>query len=140
MSPQYGIENPSFRNGYWFYFNDNGTPITAFGSALSGQENVFIGDELVSSKRTWRFSNHHKFSHNGADYEVSFKVTNWLSGELVCSLKKNGILLDTATKAYTTNPDKSFSWKRFLLTFVYGGIFGFCAVWGFYTAKNYFGG
>ncbi len=140
MSPQYGIDNVSLSNGYWFYFNDEGTPITAFGSALSGHEKVFVGDELISSKRNWRFSTCHKFAHNGADYEVEFRVANWRTGELVCSLKKNGVLLDTATKAYATTPDKAFSWKKFLLSVVYGGIFGFSVMWGFYAAKNYFGG
>lgn len=140
MSPQYGIDNPSLSNGYWFYFNDDGTPITAFGSALSGREKVFIGDELISNKRNWRFSTRHKFTHNGAAYEVEFKVTNWRTGELVCNLKKNGVLLDTATKAYATKPGTVPSWRRFLLSVVYGGIFGFGVVWGFYAAKHYFGG
>ena len=140
MSPQYGIDDVSLSNGYWFYFNDEGTPITAFGSALNGSEKVFIGDELISSKRNWRLSTSHKVTHNGADYEVEFRVTNWRTGELVCSLKKNGVLLDTATKAYATTPDKAFSWKKFLLSFVYGSIFGFCVVWGFFAVKNYFGG
>ena len=139
MSPQYGIEDASLSNGYWFYFNDEGTLITAFGSALNGSEKVFIGDELISSKRNWRFSTSHKFTHNSADYEVEFRVTNWRTGELVCSLKKNGVLLDTATKAYATTPDKAFSWKKFLLSFVYGSIFGFCVVSGFFAVKNYFG-
>lgn len=140
MSPQYGIDNPSLSNGYWFYFHDEGTPITAFGSALSGRERIFIGEELISSQRSWNFNTCHKFTHNGSDYEIEFRTTNWLKGELVCSLKKNGVLLDTATKAYATTPDNAFSWRKFLLSVLYGGIFGFCVAWGFFAAKNYFDG
>lgn len=140
MSPQYGIDNVSLSNGYWFYFNDEGILITAFGSALSGCEKVFVGDELVSRKRNWRFSTCHKFAHNGADYEVEFRVTNWRTGELVCSLKKNGVLLHTATKAYATASAKAFTWKKFFINFFYGSIIGFSAAWGFFTALKYFGG
>jgi hypothetical protein len=139
MSPQYNNERVSFRNGYWFYFNDQGTPITAFGSAISGKEKVFIGDELVSERLSWRFTSSHHFNHDGADYELAFKTTNWLTGELVCSLTKNGVLLDTATKAYTVKSGRSF-WKDLLISMLFGGIVGFCAVWGFHAGKNYFGG
>lgn len=140
MSPQYGIDKPSLRNGYWFYFDDEGTSITAFGSTLSGREKVFVDDELISSKQNWRFSNCHKFTLNNADYEVEFRVTNWRTGELVCSLRKNGALLDTATKAYATERSEAFTWRRFVLGALYGGAIGFSAVWGFYTAKDFLGG
>ena len=140
MSPQYGIDKVSLGKGYWFYFDDNGTPITAFGSAVSGREKVFVDDELVSSKRNWRFSTHHDFTWNDTPYRVEFKVTDWRTGELTCSLSKDGTLVSTATKAYATSEKAAFSWRSLLLSVLYGGIFGFAVVWGFYQGKSFFGG
>lgn len=38
--------------GYKFYFQDGDNQIACFGSYFTGKEEVFINDELVSSKRS----------------------------------------------------------------------------------------
>jgi hypothetical protein len=93
-------ERVTVRHGYWFYFNDGGVKITAFGSGYSGKEIIYVGDEEVSSKRAMRIRSSHKFAHGGHHYGVEFVLVNFWTGELECVLSKDGAEIERATKAY----------------------------------------
>lgn len=93
-------EEVTVRHGYWFYFDDGGLKITAYGSGMSGKEIIYVGDEAVSTKRAIRFHSKHPFDHGGHRYEVEFVMKNLWSGEIECVLSKDGAVLQRATKAY----------------------------------------
>lgn len=133
MKAQSENDQISLRNGYWFYFDDNGLKITAFGSCFSGKEIVFVDDEIVSHGYSWRKNSIHSFKHNMDDYEIAYIVTNIARGELACTLKKNGILLCTLTKAYVPSGASTFKFisAQFVIGLIAGSVFGFGLVYSF---------
>lgn len=133
MKAQSENDQISLRNGYWFYFDDNGLKITAFGSCLSGKEIVFVDDEIVSRRYSWRKNSTHSFKHNMDDYEIAYIVTSMARGELACTLKKNGVLLSTLTKAYVPTGVSTlrFISFQFLIGLIAGSVFGFSLVYSF---------
>ncbi|MFT2090572.1 hypothetical protein [Paraglaciecola sp. 2405UD69-4] len=80
--------------GYKIYFRDGDNQIACFGSYFTGKEEVYVNDELVSSKRSLGISSSHKFEFEGSTYQVVFNVQNILIGTLVCSLSKNSKLIE----------------------------------------------
>jgi hypothetical protein len=123
----------SLTKGYWFYFEDAGLKITAFGSGFSGKEIIYINDEIVSEKRNYRIKSTHCFDYAGNTYEVSFEMKNMLTGELVCSLTKNKELLHTESKAYFSK--KNVGITSMLQLFLISVLFGI----GMYTAGYWIG-
>jgi hypothetical protein len=132
MQPQFNNENVTVRNGYWFYFNDDGLKITAFGSGISGKEIIFVGEEIVSSKRALKIHSKHTFTHLQAEYEIEFLITNYLTGELECILRKNGEIISRATKAYYKKGSRSMQTLKLLAI----AIVGLGAVIGFLIGKE----
>lgn len=126
MSPELGREKVSLTQGYWFYFDDEGTQIAAHGSALSGKEIVFIDGEIASTKRSFRRKSNHDFEYKGRNYQIVFFMESILNGTLYCSLYKAGELLSTTSKSYSM---KTFSWKTFLTAMAVGAICGYSTVW-----------
>ncbi len=118
---------PTITQGYWFFFDIDGKKVAAHGSSWSGRELVFIDDELVSDKRNYRFNSEHKFKIGERDCRLQFKVTNWLTGELVCSLFEEDALLATASKAFYENKS-SFLGMLAKMTLL-GFVAGFAAVY-----------
>lgn len=125
-------EEVTVRHGYWFYFDDGGLKITAFGSGMSGKEIIFVGDEAVSSKRAIRFRSKHTFDYGGNHYEVEFVIKNMLTGELECVLSKNGAVIQRATKAYLVKDKGSATKIGFAV--VQGVLIGLALV---YLAKHF---
>ena len=105
MKPELNNEHVTVRNGYWFYFDDNGLKITAFGSGVSGKEIIYVEDDIVSSKRSIKTSSKHQFTYGNNVYEVELRVTNYWVGELECVLSKNGQIISRATKAFYKKDD-----------------------------------
>jgi len=122
------MDMPTITNGYWYYFEDAGVRVTAHGSGYSGQETVYVNDEVVSDKRNLGMKSSHEFCHMGNDYEVRFQVTNLLTATVACALYKNGEYVTTETKAYR-NMDGKSALKPISLFFVAGLIFGGLAAW-----------
>lgn len=105
MKPEQNNEHVTVRNGYWFYFDDSGLKITASGSGFSGKEIIYVEDEIVSSKRSFKTRSKHQFTYGNNTYEVEFAVTNYWTGELECVLSKNGQIISRATKAFYKKGD-----------------------------------
>jgi len=126
MSPELNKDSVSLTDGYWFYFEDEGTQIVAHGSALSGKETVFVDREIVSTKRSFSRKSIHDFHYKGHAYQIVFFMESILSGTLSCSLYKNGELISATTKSYSI---KTFNWKTFLIAMTVGAIIGYSTVW-----------
>lgn len=85
------VEQVTFRDGYWFIFEDGEDEVAANGSAWSGKEWVYFNDQLVSEKRnaTSR-TTEHEFTSGQNSYKLVFYMKNMLKAELECTLYKNG--------------------------------------------------
>lgn len=75
--------------GYKFYFQDGDNQIACFGNYFTGKEEVYVNDELVSSKRSMGVKSKHQFEFDGTRYQVVFEMKNILSGRLECTFYKN---------------------------------------------------
>ena len=126
MSPELGREKVSLTHGYWFYFEDEGTQIVAFASALSGKEVVFVDDEIVSSKHSFRLKATHSFEHKASQYKVTIALENLFTGTLSCSLYKESELVSTTHKSYSM---KTSNWKTFYTAMAFGAVCGYGTVW-----------
>jgi hypothetical protein len=80
--------------GYKFYFQDGDNQIACFGSFFTGKEEVYINDDLVSSKRSMGFKSKHQFEFAEMNYQIEFEMKNILSGRLECTYFKNNQLLE----------------------------------------------
>lgn len=116
----------TFRNGYWFFFNDGKNRIAVFGSAMSGKEKVFFNDELVSEHRSLGFNSCHRFERGGRSYEILFLVTNLMRGAIECIALSGDTVIGRETKAFYTDTRKGF-WLRIGLFFLGGLAFGIAA-------------
>lgn len=113
----------TIKDGYWYYFDDEGLQIAVHGSAYSGKESVYCDQALVSEKRNLlSLTGRHEFEQNQIKYKVAIKVTNLILGRVECCLYKNDKLIDTQTKAIIKGP-KSF-FKIILGGFAVGVILG----------------
>jgi hypothetical protein len=113
----------TFRNGYWFFFNDGEDRIAVFGSAMTGKEKVFFNDELVSEHRSLGFNSCHRFERGGRSYEILFLVTNLMRGAIECIALSGDRVIGRETKAFYTDTRKGF-WTRIALFFAGGLFFG----------------
>jgi len=113
----------TFRNGYWFFFNDGDNRIAVFGSAMTGKEKVFFNDELVSEHRSLGFNSCHRFESGGKSYEILFLVTNMMRGAIECIALSGDRVIGRETKAFYTDTRKGF-WFRIGLFFGGGLLFG----------------
>lgn len=80
--------------GYKFYFQDGDNQIACFGSFFTGKEEVYINDDLVSSKRSLGLRSKHQFELAGQSYQIEYAMINMLTGKLECSFFKNKQLLE----------------------------------------------
>ena len=49
------------KSGYNFYFQEGDNQIACFGSFFTGKEEVYVDDDLVSTKRSFGFKSVHQF-------------------------------------------------------------------------------
>lgn len=79
--------------GYKFYFQDGDNQIACFGSFFTGKEEIYINDDLMSTKRSIGVKSEHTFEFAGNVYQVEYFMKNILSGRLQCSFVKNQQLI-----------------------------------------------
>ena len=80
----------SLVKGYTFTFEDEGSSIDAWFSALSGLEKIYVNGELLSSQRNLSINSSHSFNIGANRYSTQFKVKSLLKGPFICTLNKNG--------------------------------------------------
>ena len=113
--------------GYKFYFQDGDNQIASFGSYFTGKEEVYINDDLVSSRRSVNIKSSHKFGFENSQYQVKFDMLNILTGRLECTLYKDQeVLAKQVQSSLPSDPKKA---AFFILGCALGG-----AVFGYTTA------
>ncbi|MGE6448406.1 hypothetical protein [Pseudoalteromonas tetraodonis] len=113
--------------GYKFYFQDGDNQIACFGSYFTGKEEVYINDDLVSSRRSVNIKSSHKFDFENSRYQVKFDMLNILTGRLECTLYKDQeVLAKQVQSSLPSDPKKA---AFFILGCALGG-----AVFGYTTA------
>jgi hypothetical protein len=124
QSPAKNMSTVTIRNGYWFFFEDQGTEIAVNASAFSGKETVYMNDNPVSEKRSMGVISLHNFQYNGKHYRIKFDVLNILTQKIECTLYVDGKIHSTETKAYITGGWKGFV-KQFFSWVGFGALTGF---------------
>jgi len=113
--------------GYKFYFQDGDNQIACFGSYFTGKEEVYINDDLVSSRRSVNIKSSHTFDFENSQYQVKFDMLNILTGRLECTLYKDQeVLAKQVQSSLPSDPKKA---AFFILGCALGG-----AVFGYTTA------
>ena len=121
------------KGGYEFYFYDCGHEILAVGSSWSGKETVILNGKEVSSVRnlTKRIAVQ-QFKIEKEHYELEMNMVELKSGELHCTLIKNGVHFETQVlSAYSHGA----LIKTTLISAIVGLIIGFMSV---NLLKNWF--
>jgi hypothetical protein len=123
------------KRGYKFYFQQGDNQIACFGSFFSGKEEVYINDELVSSKRNFGFKSVHEFELEGIKYHVNYHIINQFTGRVECSFLKGRKAIATQSQSlFSENPKAGASIVFWCL--MVGFIFG---VLGYTSAHLLFG-
>ena len=84
------LNDVNFKDGYRFHFEVDGHNINAKASAKSGKEQVWLEDKLVSDKRSLGVRTVHNITIDDIAYEIEFHMANILTGEVHCTLIKQG--------------------------------------------------
>lgn len=128
-------ETVNFRDGFTFDFVDAGHNIKARCSSMSGKESVFLDDNLMCEKRSFRRKSSMDFVFSGNKYEVEFNVVDILKGETHCTLIKNDLHIKTIKKALLKKYQLAGRSLWFRLPFYFAfGAFG--AVCGYLVVKH----
>jgi len=111
--------------GYKFYFQDGDNQIACFGSAFTGKEEVYINDDLVSSKRSLGLKSKHQFYLEKMDYQIEYTMKNYLTGRVECTFYKNKQLMEQQDQSLISlfkDPKKAvlFIGSWFLVGFLSG--------------------
>jgi hypothetical protein len=64
-------------------------------SFLTGQEQIFVNDELISKKLSWRFRSVHAFEMKGQNIEIRIRVSGILFSSVVIEFWVNGEMKDS---------------------------------------------
>jgi hypothetical protein len=90
----------SLSKGLWFIFTNGGRGISAQCSVLTGKERIFVDGSLVSEKWSFGKTSTHQFTVEGDTYEVVFFIPHILSGNIECTLNKNGVRVECFRTSY----------------------------------------
>jgi len=131
-------DSVNYKTGYNFEFVQDNNVIKAFGSAKSGKEQVFFNDKLMAEKRSFGRRSCLSFDSNGYHYEVEYHVTNLFTGELHCTLIKDGVHVKTFKQSLAKKYQLNGKTKLFFLI-SQGFVAGFVLVMVFDYFFNIFG-
>jgi len=114
-----------FKNGYNFHFDVDGHHIHCYGSINSGKEILYIDEQVISEKRTFRRKSVTAFEIDNNNFEVEYNMVSMLKGELHCTLIKNGVHVETQIMTMSQEESKGAFWVGFWSFFAIGAIVGF---------------
>lgn len=88
-------ESVSYRDGYYFPFQQGEHLIEVKASAKSGRESIYVDGKLVSEFRNWGTSSCTSIKVGKETYEIEVKMAKILSGEVHCTLIKDSTHVET---------------------------------------------
>lgn len=113
------------KRGYKFYFQEGDNQVACCGSFYSGKEEVYVNDDLVSTKRSFGFTSVHQFEFEGIKYRVVYQLKNLLSARVECSLlKENELIAKQSQSLFSDKPKLGAGivlWC-FVVGFAFGGL------------------
>lgn len=120
-------ETVNYKDGFSFDFTDAGHNISVHCSSISGKESVFVDDNLVCEKRSFRRKSSMEFMLSDDKYEVEFNVVDMLKGETHCTLIKNDVHVKTIKKALLMKNQLTGKSAGLIISllFIFGGISGY---------------
>lgn len=80
----------SIKEGSEFQFDIEDHKVVYKASALSGDEQVWVDDELVSEQVNYQLCSKHTFSIDSVPYQIDFVANNLIRGDLDCKLMHQG--------------------------------------------------
>ncbi len=129
------------------YFDHGEDTITCVASLITGKEQVYINDQLVSEKRSFRFKSVHHFQLNGQQASITISVGNLLKGPYTIEFWLDGTRVDSdewnyqrlLAQAKSAHANKSLG-QVMGVYFIYGMIGGFVgALFGYLIALAFKG-
>ncbi|MCJ8319620.1 MAG: hypothetical protein MJK12_08295 [Colwellia sp.] len=131
-------DSVNYKTGYNFEFSQGENIIRAFGSAKSGKEQVFFNDALMAEKRSFGLKSCLSFQSTDYRYEVEFHIANIFTGELHCTLIRDGVHVQTLKQSLAKK--YQLNGKTKLLFLISQGFFaGFILVMAIDYFFNVFG-
>ncbi|MEY4013634.1 MAG: hypothetical protein RLZZ290_498 [Pseudomonadota bacterium] len=107
--------------GFWFYFEHNGHRIAVHNSAWTGRERVFVDDELVATKLSFRMRSRLHFSIDGLPLCAEIRVVDlWKRPRVECLLFDGDRMLAHERLAYSQS-GRSGQPYAFLIGALMGG-------------------
>ena len=120
--PQQSITSSIFK-GINYYFQDGENEIRAklFGFIFSRKEIIYLNEKEISNNRSMGVNSIHKFTIDNKKYEIEFSIISIISGQINCTLIKDG----THVRTLELNPlnnlkltfKSSFYWLLLFLLF-----------------------
>lgn len=120
----------NYKDGYHFDFEDVGHVIDVRCSSFSGKESIYLDDQLIASKRSFKRKSSMSFTIGENNYEIEFNVVNMFRGEVHCTLIKNDVHVKTIKKALLMKYQLSGknAWLKIFTCFLIGAICGYVSV------------
>jgi len=115
--------------GYLFYFQLGDNQLACYGSYFAGKEEVYLNDDLISSKRSFGFKSTHAIDIDRKKYDISYQIVNPLSGKVTCSLLSDNRLILAQSQSLVSGNNKSVN-NMLLRCFAVGftaGVLGYIA-------------
>ena len=123
-------ETVNYSDGFSFDFEDAEHVINVRCSSFSGKESIYLDDQLIASKRSFKRKSSMSFTIGENNYESEFNVVNMFKAEVHCTLIKNDVHVKTIKKALLMKYQLSGknAWLTIIACFVIGSICGSLSV------------
>lgn len=82
----------SVKNGIWLIHQDEDNVIQLWSSTLTGNEKIYLNNNLVSEKRSYKKNSHHSFKDSDQnEYRVQYRTIHRRHGPIECVVFKNDV-------------------------------------------------
>jgi hypothetical protein len=89
--------------GYWFVFNEEGHTFAHWVGPVTGKEEVFLDNRLVSESRRFTLNSSHSVETPHATYTLILRSISVKSSAIECTLLRNGVPVARAVARYESN-------------------------------------
>lgn len=108
------------KKGFNFLFQVDGKEVLAQASSKWTTEKIYLDKKLVSKRHSMRIHSVHHFAIGGTSYEVEFHSPSRLTGEVHCSLIKEGVHIETQKQVSNITATKRKAWFTWITSYLTG--------------------